>query len=156
MAKIIKTLSKLAQEHLSAEEEITAGLRVNLKGTALGVGLTVGIGGVLGSLAGSKPLKEGRDQASEAGIPFTQQMALGLTNERILLWSRSQLSGKPKDLLGEIPVSDIVDVLFEKGALGDRIAFTFSEEKVLELESVKVDNGEMFVKALKEIISKSD
>ena len=110
MAKITKTLSKLAGEHLTA---------------------------------------------GEAGIPFTQQMALGLTNKRLLLWSRSQLSGKPKDLIGEIPFSEIIDVIFEKGTLMDRIALTFSGEKVLELESIKVDKGDLFVTALKETISRS-
>ena len=101
MAKITKVLTKLASGHLAADEELLIGLRVNLKGTALGVGLS-GIGGVLGAIAGSKTLKKGQDQAEAAGIQFTQQMALGLTPGRIILWSRSTLSGKPKEIIGEI------------------------------------------------------
>ncbi len=149
MAKITKILQKLSADYLADGEELKIGLRVNLKGTALGVGLTAGIGGVLGAVAGSKTLQQGIEQAKESGIPFSQQMALGLTDKRIIVWSRSQMSGKPKEIIGEIPLTDIKGVQFEKGKMGDLIGLRFSEDKILELESIKVDKGEDFVGTVK-------
>ena len=153
MAKITKVLQKLSSEALADGEEIRIGLRVNLKGTALGVGLSAGLGGVLGAVVGSKKLNEGIEQAKESGIPFSQQMALGLTDSRIIVWSRSQMSGKPKEIIGEIPLTDIGGVTFEKGKMGDLIGLKFSDDKILELESIKVDKGEDFTKALEASIS---
>ena len=153
MAKITKVLQKLTAAHLSDGETLMIGLRVNLKGTALGVGLSAGIGGVLGAVAASKTMENGIKQAEEAGIPFTQQMALGLTERRIILWSRSQMSGKPKQIIGEIPLSAINDVTFEKGKIGDQIELQFSENRNLQLESIKIDKGENFVNEVKKAIS---
>ena len=153
MKKITKTLAELATGHLQPDEELIVGLRVNLKGTALGIGFAGGIAGVAGALAGSKVMKEGQDQAKDAGIPFTQQMALGLTKSRIILWERSIVSGKPKEIIGHILLSEIKEVEFKSGFLGDKLSLTFSMDKILELESIKVDKGIEFAEKLKEFIS---
>jgi hypothetical protein len=147
MSKITKTLEKLA-DGLVDGETVISGLRVNLKGTALGVGFAA-MGGVLPALAGGKAMKPGQDQAEASGIPFSQQMALGLTTRRIIIWSRSALSGKPKEIIGEIGLTEVSDATFAKGKLGDLISLIFAGGKKLELESVKVDKGEEFVAALK-------
>jgi len=76
---------ELAAGQLAPGEELIAGLRVNLKGTALGVGLSAGVGGLAGLALGAKSMNEGQDQARIAGIPFAQQMALGLTNQRLIV-----------------------------------------------------------------------
>lgn len=153
MPKITKVLQKLVADHLSDGEELTIGLRVNLKGTALGVGLSAGIGGVLGAVVGKKTMKDGIEQAEQAGIPFTQQMALGLTNKRIILWSRSPVSGKPKEIIGEIALTETVDATFEKGKMGDLIELKFPDDKSLQLESIKIDKGENFVDELRKALS---
>ena len=149
MTKITETLRKLSSEKV--EEEIITGLRVNLKGTAVGIGLST-LGGAAGMTMGSEIMSDGQQQAKNVGIPFAQQMAIGLTERNIYLWKRSAFSGKPKELIGKIPLSDIKDVHFGKGKLGDTLKFIFAENKILELESVKIDNGEEFYKKLKELI----
>lgn len=149
MAKITETLRKLSSGKV--EEEIITGLRVNLKGTAVGIGLST-LGGAAGMTMGSEMMSDGLQQAKNAGIPFAQQMALGLTENNIYTWKRSAFSGKPKELIGKIPLSDIKDVQFGKGKLGDILKLIFAEDKMLELESVKIDNGEEFYNKLKEMI----
>ncbi len=146
MAKIVNTLNKLLEGQLESDETLISGVRVNLKGTAFGVGLSA-LGGV-GLIAGSKIMQEGQDQAKDSGIEFAQQMALGLTNKRIILFKRSAFSGKPKNVLGSIPISQVKGVDFEPGGLGDKMTLNFGEDKVLELESVKVDKGRNFVDEL--------
>ena len=146
MAKIVNTLNKLLDGQLESDETLVSAVRVNLKGTAFGVGLSA-LGGV-GHLAGSKIMKEGQEQAKDSGIEFAQQMALGLTNKRIIVFKRSTFSGKPKNVLGSIPISQVKGVDFEPGTLGDKITLKFDQDKVLELESVKVDKGQGFADEL--------
>ncbi len=143
MAKILNTLNKLLDGQLESDETLVSAVRVNLKGTAFGVGLSA-LGGV-GLIVGSKTMKEGQEQAKDSGIEFAQQMALGLTNKRIIVFKRSAFSGKPKNILGSIPISQVKGVDFELGTLGDKITLNLGEDKVLELESVKVDKGQEFV-----------
>ena len=148
MAKTIEVLKRLAAEELGQGEELVSGLRVNLKGTAIGVGLSS-----LVPMAGSSALERGRVQAEEAGIAFAQQMALGLTPERIIVWERSPLSGKPTTMLGSIPLEDVIAVTFESGFMGDRLTLKFLGDTELELEAVKVDRGAIFAEKVKESIA---
>ena len=154
MKKITKTLIKLATGHLQPGEELLVGLRVNLKGTALGVGLSAGAG-LAGLALGSEVMSEGQEQAEDSGIPFSQQMALGLSNQRIIVWSRSAFSGRPKKILGQIPLSEIDGITFEPGMLGDQLTFELQQDKILELESVKVDKGEEFANQLTTLLTTS-
>lgn len=150
MRKITKTLIKLIAEHLQPGEEMLVGVRVNLKGTALGVGLAASAGttGFMGVALGSKTMSEGQAQAEESSIPFAQQMAFGLSNQRIVVWSRGALSGRPKKILGQVSLSEICGITFEPGTLGDKLTLALQQDRVLELESVKVDKGEEFATQL--------
>lgn len=152
MTKITKTLVKLTTGYLQSDEELLVGLRVNLKGTALGVGLSAGTAGFAGLALGSKDMSEGQDQAKDSGIPFSQQMAFGLTNQRIIVWARSALSGKPKKIIGQIPLSEINDATFEPGMLGDKLSLELPQGKIFELESIKIDKGEGFTNQLKALL----
>jgi Bacterial PH domain len=151
MAKITGKLQSLVDGQLNSDEKLLVGVRVNLKGTALGVGMSA-LGSAPAVVIGSETMSEGQQQASDAGISFSQQMALGLTDKRILVWKRSAFTGKPKEIIGEIQIDNIVDVSLEPGTLGDMLNLKFSNEKELELESVKIDNGKDFADKLKELI----
>ncbi|MCH8902966.1 MAG: hypothetical protein IIA45_03515 [Bacteroidetes bacterium] len=60
MNKITKKLIELSQGHLQPGEELLVGLRINLKGTAFGVGLQA-LGSVGGTIWGSEVIKEGEE-----------------------------------------------------------------------------------------------
>ena len=81
---------------------------------------------------------------------------MGLTNKRIIVFKRSAFSGKPKSILGSIPISQVKDVGFEPGTLGDKITLNLGEDKVLELESIKVDKGKGFTNELKSFLNLID
>lgn len=153
MKKITKTLIKLVAEHLQPGEELLVGLRVNLKGTALGIGLSAGGAGLA---LGSKVMSEGQTQAEDSGIPFSQQMALGLSNQRIIVWSRSALTGRPKKILGQIPFSEINEVVFKPGRLGDKLTLKLQQDRTLELESVKIDKGQDFTDQLTTLLTTNE
>lgn len=89
-------------------------------------------------------------------------MRLGATTEDRCLLSALELEKYVrhevtvvKEIIREIPISDIADVTFEKGKLDDKIGLVFSDEKRLELESIKVDKGESFVAAVKDNIAQN-
>ncbi len=151
MAKITDKLAKLSVDHLGPEEKIISGVRVSLKGTALGAGISAL--GTIGHLVADPIFKEGHDQAKEANIPFAQQMALGLTSSRIILWKRSPLSGAPKNIIGELPVSSIKSLICESGKLSDFMTLTLADGQELQLESVKIDKGAEFAEAFQALNS---
>jgi len=151
MAKITDKLAKLSKDHLGPDEKIISGVRVSLKGTALGVGISAL--GTIGHIVADPIFKEGHDQAEEANIPFSQQMALGLTSSRIILWKRSALSGAPKNIIGELQVSSIESISCEPAGLGDLLTLTFAGGQELQLESVKVDKGAEFAEAFQALNS---
>ncbi|MCH8902967.1 MAG: hypothetical protein IIA45_03520 [Bacteroidetes bacterium] len=78
---------------------------------------------------------------------------MGLSSERVLLWSRSSWTGRPKDFLGHIPLTDISTARFEAGRLGDKLFLEFNKGNTLELESVKIDKGEDFVNQLQALLN---
>jgi len=70
---------------------------------------------------------------------------LGLTNKRIIVFKRSAFSGKPKSILGSIPISQVKDVGFEPGTLGDKITLNLG-----------VDKGQGFTNELKSFLNLID
>ena len=157
-SKLEKTLVKLLDGNLESDENVEMGIRVNLKGTALGVGLSAlaGVGGVVavaGTVLGANKSKESDDQAASSGIEFARQMALVLTNKRMIFFNRSSLSGKPKEIIGILPYDQIKGVEYSKGSLMNKLILNFDEDRNLELEAVKIDNTSGFVDALSAYIA---
>jgi len=149
--KIVKKLNKLAAEYLESGESIISGVRVNLTGTAAGGGFSA-LGGI-GFFVGSKVMREGQEQAEDSRIVFSQQMALGLTNRRIIVWRRSADSGNAEEIIGQIPLSQLNDVEFEYGNFEDKLCLKFDYGLELELESIKIDKGKDFAGELKKSLT---
>ncbi|MHB0915921.1 MAG: hypothetical protein ACYC4M_09640 [Thermoleophilia bacterium] len=154
MADQTRKLAKRAREVLESGEDLVAGVRVTLKGTAVGMGLAVGLGGIGGIAIGSKLMDKGREAASDhSGIELTQLMALGLTDRRLIIWKRSQATGKTREIIGEIPLVEVVDVSFEPRKLGDRLTLTLTGDRSLELEVARIDKGQRFADRLKPMLA---
>ena len=134
----------MSASDLGGGEELLVGVRVNLKGTAVGIGFS-SLGSVIGMEAGNQIMKDGQDQVKDAEIPFKQQMAFGLTQKRLIIWSRSSFTGRPKDIIGEMNRSDIQSISCEEGGMtGDVFVLTLKNGKSVEFEAVKIDKGEEF------------
>ncbi|MDX2361393.1 MAG: hypothetical protein QNK23_11350 [Crocinitomicaceae bacterium] len=144
MRKITQRLIKMSASDLDEGEEILVGVRVNLKGTAIGFGFS-SLGSVIGMEVGNQIMEDGQEQVKDAQIPFKQQMAFGLTQKRLIIWSRSSFSGRPKDIIGEMNRSDIQSIRCEEGGMtGDVFVMTLTNGKSVEFEAVKIDKGEEF------------
>ena len=85
---------------------------------------------------------EGRAQADLAGIGHASQVALGLTEQRLLVWKRGGFSGKARDLIGEIAVDLIASI--EGSGSGsmlqpDPLTVTLTGGRMVGFEVVRAD-----------------
>lgn len=145
MSKTTKQCSEIARQVLENGEEVHHALRANLKGTALGMGLLVGGGGIVGAAVGSVVMSQGHKRG--LNFPTEQQMAFGITNKRVLVFSRSAMSGKPNKLIGEFSFLDATEASLKKGLL-PALSIQFADGNVLKLECVRKDDPTKFTELL--------
>lgn len=146
-AKVADQVEDVARAHLGDADRVRVAVRVNLQGL---VAATTGraIGGVAGMLVGTSKLESSGDDVRDAGFPADAQQALGLTSDAVIVVSRSQLSGKPKEFRNALPIASIAAVHFEKGRMGDKLRFEMVAGARADFVCVKVDPGEVFADAV--------
>lgn len=150
-------LSKVAGDHLQPGERLIAGIRAMSKGSTGSIiagitGATVGgaAGMVHASKATEKAAGEGREQSEDAGVGHAAQVAVGLTDQRVLVFKRSPLSGKAKELLGAVPLSDVDNISgADSGSKlkPDTLTVHLNGGSLLEFEAVKADDYNSVVQA---------
>ena len=148
MADVAATMRKADPSALHADEEYLAASRVLPKGSAIGIGVTA-IGGVLPGTVGASMLGDSVESVAEAtGSEAAVQMAFGLTARRIVVWKCSAVSGKPTEVIGEIALSSIDSVSFEKSLFAGALTIEFTSGKTAEFTMVKADKPHRFAEAL--------
>lgn len=150
-------LQKVAAAVLEPGEELLAGARAMTSGaTASIIGGAAGAvaGGGAGLLAAEKltrdAAEEGQAQAEAAGVGSAPQVAVGLTSRRFLIWKRSGLSGKAKELIGVLAVEDVTAVEGEDSGSKlkpDLLTLRLRSGESLTFEIVKVDGYGEIVQA---------
>jgi hypothetical protein len=140
-------LAALAATALAQGEEVVEGIRVNWNGMVPPVQVTTGRG--LASLDGPPPVLDA-DQLVE--FPSAKQMALVLTGGRILAWSIG-LTGKPKQFLGEVPLTAVAEVQIDQVRFGGVIRIVMKSGAIVDLEVMKGDPGEAFTSQLQGLIA---
>lgn len=146
-AKLARQVDEIAASHLGGPGRVRIAVRVNLQGlvTATAAGV---IGGPAALLAGSSKLEASTEGMAELGFPTDAQQAIGLTDDALVVVSRSQLSGKPKSFRCTIPLRAVAAAHFEKARLGDKIRFEMTSGALVDFVCVKVDPGEEFAAAV--------
>jgi hypothetical protein len=152
-----KKLAAVAGAVLEPDETLLAGVRGMSKGSTKGiVGTAAGgvaggaIGTILGQRAGKDARQEGAEQAESAGLgTLPPQLAVGLTQKRLLIFSRSPVSGKAKDLVAEIPRDRISHLDGEdKGKLApNRLTVHLKDGASVDFEIVRLDGFRTIVDA---------
>ena len=130
---------RLATPLLAGGEEVVAGVRVNWNGM------------VPPARVPSAPRQMGNadDDAAVAdpdalvAFPSAKQMALVLTGGRLLAWALG-ISGKPKQYLGEVPLSAVARVEAGHVRFGALIRVTLKSGAVVDLEALRGEPGEEF------------
>jgi hypothetical protein len=98
-------------------------------------------------LAAGEALAERYGEYPEVSFPSAKQMALVLTDIRLLVWSRG-LSGKPKAFIGEVPVDAIAQVAGDPRVGDERITVYMRSGWEVHLDVTR-DDGRGFVAALR-------
>jgi hypothetical protein len=149
-AKVVAQIQALAEPQLEAGEQFLGGVRVNQKGMTTGAAL----GGLVGAAVAHRAAKGQREAQRAAGLPALTQMAFGLTDRRVLIFSRSAMSGKPKAFVAALALDDVVGIDFEPAMLLPKLSISFHDGNVARFEAVRIDEPEAFANALRDALAK--
>lgn len=151
MNKTQAQLQGLLASHLVAGEECLNAVRVNYNGMSSANTLRARPG--LAGLAGL----EGVDVAGAdlpppdpdalVAFPQARQMAIALTGGRLLCWSLG-MTGKPKQFIGEVPLSALDHVGGASGRLGDVLRIRLRSGAEVDLEVLRGEDGTGFAEQL--------
>ena len=148
MADIAATMRNADPSLLSSDEDYLAASRVLPKGSAIGIGITA-LGGAVSGSVGASMVGDSVEVAAEAtGSDAAAQMAFGLTARRIIVWKCSSITGKPTEVIGEIALSNIEMVSFEKSLFAGALTIEFTSGKTAEFTMVKADKPHRLAEAL--------
>jgi hypothetical protein len=125
---------------LAADETVVATARVNYSGT-VPPPTAGGLGGLL-------------DETSTPGVvfPVARQMALALTDRRLVAWGLS-LTGKPRDHLGEVPLGAVTGCRCTPGKRSSSLAVHLISGAEVDLEVMTGEDGVGFSAALSSLIA---
>ena len=146
MAGYADKLQKRAGELLRADERLVAAVRTQPRGTNLGTGIGGAVGAAVASRQASKALSGAGEGSAAAGWP-PGNTAVGLTNQRLLLFDYTAL-GKPKDLVAEFSLEQVLSVELEKKKItANALHFGFTDGSSVQVECAKLEKTADFVNA---------
>lgn len=138
----------LAADLLSSGEEVLGAVRVNWNGMVPPTQLSSAQGLVgLGADAPPPP-----DPDTLVAFPSAKQMVLVLTGGRLLAWSLG-FSGKPKQYLGDVPLSAITEVHYGQVSFGGLIRVVMASTAVIDLEVMRGEPGDEFFAQLEHLVA---
>lgn len=145
-----KKIEKSRGEDLYPGEEVEAATFVQ-KGGTMGRTIGWGAGGVVGAVVADKMARTREEQATEAGaagkLP-TDAAVLGVSRQRLLVFSHSRLSGKPKEMVLAVPLGDVAAITVEQKKISYALRVEFADGSAAAYEAVKlakpVEFGETF------------
>lgn len=147
----LEHLQSLAGPMLASGEEPLAAVRVNYNGTiqsnALGTNPT--IGGV------ADAEEEGPDPDALVSFPVAKQMALLLTGGRVLAWSLG-FSGKPKQYVGQAPLTAMREVHAGEIRFGPLVRIVMKSHAAVDLEILRGEDADGFIAELKHLVNGDD
>ena len=140
MVDMVKKIHKKSADLLEPGEELSGacvimGVGQFKKNVAFGA-----VGGLVGAAVGQAISGKADEVAAGSmadGFPNTKQAILALSNQRWVVFEQSAMSGAAKSVAASWALEDITSLTAEKGRLTYRIAITFADGSVAQVESVK-------------------
>lgn len=144
MAGHLEALKELARGYLPPDEALRAaadvvyGGKVNSNQSAAGM---AALGHHEAQTAAGEALANRIGDAPIVAFPSAAQMAIVLTDHRLVIWSRGGFKGKPKAFIGEVPLEAIGAVGVEPRPKGDRLSISMRSgwEITLDVEGDRAD-----------------
>jgi hypothetical protein len=145
MAGYADKLQKRVAELLGPDEQLISAVRTQPRGTNISAA-----GGIIGTVASDRQAKKamaGATEGSNAGSWPTGNCAVGLTNQRLLLFNYTFM-GKPNELVAEYPLDQVGSVELEKKKItANALRFAFTDGSSVEVECAKLEKTKDFVDA---------
>lgn len=143
MANWVKKINKSVGSDLGPTESLTGAMLLQPSGMTGGL-MARSIGGMVGAAVASTLRSDPSghlvtDQGIAARFP-NDTLVLGLTDQRVLGWSMSAMTGKPKELKVAIPRADLVEVEAEKKSATYTVVLVFSDGTAKPYEAPRVNN----------------
>lgn len=143
MADWTKKISKVAGDVLQPGEQLREGMFVQASGTTSHL-MARSLGGIAGAAIAAK-LRTKDDGSIDstsgtAGAMPDGPIVLGLTDQRLLVFSHSKLSGKPKDLVHSLTKADLAAVDVQKGTATSKVTLVFADGTAKQYEAPRIGN----------------
>ena len=157
MAKFADRVQADARRHLGPQETFLGavralpdGMRESIWWVLLGF-LSLLIGLLVAGLIQNSIAKKWIKRASEAGFPGTRNMALILSDRRILVFARK--GNRLAQLVGSVPVASFSSVRYVATGRRPEMVFGLQRDASVTVETFKKDQAERFVQALSSLLS---
>jgi hypothetical protein len=153
MAAYTGKLAKVAGPVLAPGEQLQAGARGMRWGFTKELASHAARGVVGGAVAAAIPgsAEDGAEQAARAGLPdLPPQLALGLTDRRLLVFKRSAMSGKAKELVGELArdrIRHVEAIASDSKLRPDRLGVQLDDGEAVWFEVVRGDGAQAIADA---------
>lgn len=145
--KVANQVQAIAEAELGDRGPIEVAVRVNIEGIVTATAAT-SLGGIAGTLVSASKMKSAAEQLEPSGFPDDPQQAIGLADDALVVVSRSQLTGRPKEYRTTIPLRSVTTVHFETGRMGDKLRFELASGVHADFVCVKTDPGQDFADAV--------
>lgn len=156
MVDWVKKIRKSVGADIAADEQVEAGMFVQPAGTTNGM-MSRQLGGIVGAAIAntlSSVKGESQELSRDTGLAAdveAQPLVLGLTSRRLLMWSHSTMSGKPKELKTAIPLDRVAAVEMEKNKMSTAVVIAFDDGSGLTVEAPKMQKPDEFLQAFRRL-----
>jgi hypothetical protein len=144
--KTLEQLRTLAEPMLVSGEEPLCGVRLNYNGTVQSNALSTNP-----SIGGIADPEGTPDPDAAVSFPAANQLAVLLTGGRFLVWSLG-FSGKPKQYLGEVPLSAVREVHAGEIRFGPLVRLVMKSGATVDLEVKRHEDADGFIEHLTHLV----
>ena len=131
-------------------ETFIAGLRTMPRGTTTGTA----VGGLVGQAIAHRQASKAQEASGDGSIAATWptgNAAVGLTEQRVLVFNYTAM-GRPKDLVAEFPLDQLLAIELEKKKVtANALHVRFADGSAVQLECAKLEKTADFVDAFQRV-----
>jgi hypothetical protein len=145
-------LERHAAGVLAPDEHLLAAIRampIGLFGGSLGIFAGAAVGVIVQSVAISRSVKKAR----LSWFPLAGRMVIGITEHRILIWSRGGTMGGITGFMGEVPIGRVWGITAEPVPGRVKLTFVLRDAQAVVVEADRRDEPDRFAEIAHELAS---
>jgi hypothetical protein len=153
MVDFAKKVQNKGAEFLLPGEQVIAAVPWQKTGS-FGKQMAFGSAGLIGAAVYSAATRDKKGQpegSPPAEVLGAKPAIVALTDQRLVAFAQSAMSGNPKSVLGEWPRDQVAGVELEKKKVTTRVTLSFTDGSFVEGEVIKAAKPEPFAEAIRSI-----